>query len=153
MKKHSYRTLLIYAVVIGVLIQIYPTLGWMVLSPEQRQDRLEQWADEDGVYHEPALFAEMGRAMGRWAQFDRDQVINLGLDLQGDRAPLQEKLGGLSGPLERRADHAGEVHPLERPCHLPRLSLTPLGEPLIPEALLRHGTVLGVSDEVELHAT
>jgi len=83
MHKHTYRTILIYAVILVALFQIYPTIGWMLLSPEQRQTRLDIWEAEDAVYHEPDLTREISQKFKRWAQFDRSRVINLGLDLQG----------------------------------------------------------------------
>ena len=83
MQKHTYRTILIYAVIVVALVQVYPTVGWMLLTPERRQDRQDLWDQEDALYHEPAILADVGRAVRRWAQFDRNQVITLGLDLQG----------------------------------------------------------------------
>ena len=83
MQKHLYRTILIYAIIVVSLILVYPTLGWMTLSAEQRQARLEQWAEEDAVYEEPAVIGDTVKAVRRWAECDRSKVINLGLDLQG----------------------------------------------------------------------
>ncbi len=83
MQKHRYRTILIYAVIIVGLIQVYPTIGWMLLTPEQRQARLDKWAAEDAVYQEPSLTRDLAKMLGRWAECDRSKVVNLGLDLQG----------------------------------------------------------------------
>ncbi|MBI4557599.1 MAG: protein translocase subunit SecD [Candidatus Hydrogenedentes bacterium] len=83
MHRHTLRTILIYATIVVALIQIYPTIGWMTLSPDERQARLKQWQEEDAVYHKPNLWRETSQSVRRWAQCDRDRVINLGLDLQG----------------------------------------------------------------------
>ena len=81
MERHIYRTLLIYTVLAVSAFYIYPTIGWMTLSPEKREARLEQWAEEDKA--EKGFWGGLTGSLKRWAQFDRDQVINLGLDLQG----------------------------------------------------------------------
>lgn len=83
MGRHTYRTLLIFGVLILSLILIYPTIGWMTLSEDQRAERLEQWAEEDAQLERRSLFGDITHGVSRWAQFDRDQVIDLGLDLQG----------------------------------------------------------------------
>lgn len=86
MKRHTYRTILVYAVIILALIQIYPTIGWtFFLNDEQRTARLERWAEEDQEYRRqrPNFFRDLAHDIERWAEFDRDRVINLGLDLQG----------------------------------------------------------------------
>jgi len=83
MKKHLTRTLLIYAVLIVAAIYVYPTIGWMMLSDEQRQTRLDMWRQEDSQVERPAFWDKTVRDFKRWAQCDRDMVINLGLDLQG----------------------------------------------------------------------
>lgn len=85
MSKHLYRTLLIWAVIVVALVNVYPTLGWMLLSEEGRQARLEQWQQEDDelAQRRPGYFEELLVGARRWLQFDRDRVINLGLDLQG----------------------------------------------------------------------
>jgi len=83
MNKHLYRTIAIYAVLIFTAIYIYPTIGWLTLSEEARQERLAKWKQEDSVYREPNLLADAKQAISRWAQFDRSKVVNLGLDLQG----------------------------------------------------------------------
>lgn len=87
MKKHAYRSLMIWASIIVALLVIYPTVRWMTLSltPGLQDERLAQWSAEDDAraqeqhgYFDNAFFK-----VKRWAQGDRDQVINLGLDLQG----------------------------------------------------------------------
>ena len=83
MQKHTYRTILIWAVIVFALFQVYPTVGWMTLSEEEREARMERWEEEDLEYHEPSLIRDTMRSVRRWAQFDRDRVITLGLDLQG----------------------------------------------------------------------
>ena len=77
------RAIGIIAVLILAFIQIYPTIGWMTLSEEQRQARTEQWAEEDGKVREESFFDDTIRSVKRWAQFDSSQVITLGLDLSG----------------------------------------------------------------------
>lgn len=77
------RALGIIAVLIVAFIQIYPTIGWMTLSEEQRQERLDRWHDEDGTYRERSVFGDLARSWKRWAEFDRSKVITLGLDLRG----------------------------------------------------------------------
>ncbi|MFP4172134.1 MAG: protein translocase subunit SecD [Candidatus Hydrogenedentota bacterium] len=83
MQKHTYRTILIWAVIVFALFQVYPTVGWMTLSEEEREARMERWEEEDLEYHEPSLIGDTWRSVRRWAAFDRDRVITLGLDLQG----------------------------------------------------------------------
>ena len=85
MKKHPYRAIMIWAVVIVALINIYPTVGWMLCSQETRDAKLQQWQEEDDARaaQKPGAFQEMMWGAKRWAQFDRERVINLGLDLQG----------------------------------------------------------------------
>ncbi len=83
MKKHLGRTLIICATLIVAAIYVYPTLGWMTLSEEQRAERLEQWRQEDSRVERLSFWDQTVRDVTRWAQFDRDMVINLGLDLQG----------------------------------------------------------------------
>lgn len=85
MSKHLYRTLLIWAIITVALVNVYPTLGWMLLSEEGRQARLEQWQQEDDelALRRLGYFEESLVGVRRWLQFDRDRVINLGLDLQG----------------------------------------------------------------------
>lgn len=85
MKKHTWRTVLVYAVLVVSLIYIYPTVGWMTLDPEERARRMEAWADQDDQWalDKPNFWRDTKRAVQRWAEFDEQQVINLGLDLQG----------------------------------------------------------------------
>ncbi len=83
MKKHLYRTLIIYAVLLIAIIYVYPTIGWMTLKPEERAARLEKWRQEDSSLEERGFFAETTQSVKRYLEFDRDWVINLGLDLQG----------------------------------------------------------------------
>lgn len=83
MQKHTFRTIAIWASIVIALIYIYPTIGWMMLSPEQREARKAAWAEEDKNFESTNLFSDMAHGIKRWAQFDRNRVINLGLDLQG----------------------------------------------------------------------
>ncbi len=85
MSKHFYRTLLIWASVVLALVYVYPTAGWMMLSEEGRQSRLAQWQaeDDDMARRQPSYIEELFQGAKRWAMFDREKVINLGLDLQG----------------------------------------------------------------------
>ena len=62
-------------------IFIYPTFRWISMSPERRGSLQDQWdADEPVPRGSMRYYA---RAVKRWAQGDRERVINLGLDLQG----------------------------------------------------------------------
>ncbi|HDP34654.1 MAG TPA: hypothetical protein ENN29_06035, partial [Candidatus Hydrogenedentes bacterium] len=85
MSKHLYRTLLIWAAIVMALVYVYPTAGWMMLSEEARQARLEKWQQEDDkiARERTGYLQELLAGAKRWAEFDRDKVINLGLDLQG----------------------------------------------------------------------
>lgn len=83
MKNRLYRTILIYASLLITFYYIYPTIGWMLLSPETRQARAAQWKEEDSVYQEPNFFRDSWKSLKRWAQFDQSKVVTLGLDLQG----------------------------------------------------------------------
>lgn len=85
MKKHPYRAFFIWAVLVVALINIYPTVGWMALSDEARQARLTAWSQEDDEYakERPSTWQKFYRSAKRWVEFDRNRVINLGLDLQG----------------------------------------------------------------------
>lgn len=80
-----YRALIIWIVIIWSMVQVYPTLGWLTLSDEARQARLEKWRQEDDEWakRKHSYTEEMLKTIRRWAEFDRDRVINLGLDLQG----------------------------------------------------------------------
>ena len=55
----------------------------MLMSQEQRDARKKQWEEEDAVPHQPSYWADNWRTVKRWAQCDVNQIINLGLDLQG----------------------------------------------------------------------
>lgn len=83
MKKHLYRTLTIWAVLLIAIIYVYPTIGWMTLTPEERQARLDRWKEEDASVEKRGYWEDSFRMVRRWFEFDRDWVINLGLDLQG----------------------------------------------------------------------
>jgi len=105
MTKHPYRALFIWAVIIVSLVTIYPTVGWMVLDNDEawlklsedereatmpqegtRQYRLVAWEQQDAeraAIREPGIIQKLGWKIRRWTEFDREQVINLGLDLQG----------------------------------------------------------------------
>ena len=84
MKKHTYRSLIIAATLFIAGIYIYPTVGWIALSEDERVRRLEIWRNEDSAFSESSLFGDMTKGVKRWAQFNRDWVINLGLDLPGN---------------------------------------------------------------------
>ena len=83
MKNPTLRTIVVVGVLVWAGIYIYPTLGWMTLSPEERTARLERWKNEDLTIQEPSFFRDTLAGIKRWSQFDKDWVINLGLDLQG----------------------------------------------------------------------
>ncbi|HUW62869.1 MAG TPA: protein translocase subunit SecD [Candidatus Bathyarchaeia archaeon] len=83
MKNNLYRTLLIVLVLIFTGIYIYPTAGWMLLSDQARQERVAKWKAEDSVYHPPNFWRDVSQGVRRWAEFDVNQVVTLGLDLQG----------------------------------------------------------------------
>ncbi len=104
MIKHPYRTLAIWAIILFALFTIYPTVGWMTLeddtewlalsaeeqeeaTPQEgtRQHRLWVWEQQDfeRAAERPGALSNMVHNLRRWAEFDRDRVINLGLDLQG----------------------------------------------------------------------
>lgn len=83
MRKHLYRTLIIYAVLLIAAIYVYPTIGWMTLTDAQRTERLERWKQEDASTEKLGYWAENTRLFKRYLEYDRDWVINLGLDLQG----------------------------------------------------------------------
>ncbi len=83
MKTKLYRTIIIYAVLVFTVIYIYPTLGWLSLSPAQQEARVKQWKEEDSVFTKPNFWSDTWKSVKRWSQFDRTKVVNLGLDLQG----------------------------------------------------------------------
>jgi SecD/SecF fusion protein len=85
MRKHLGRTLLIAAAILIAAVNLYPTLGWYRLDEAEQQRRIEQWRSEDiDLRREGAgIFARTSHSIKKWSQFNRDMVINLGLDLQG----------------------------------------------------------------------
>ena len=66
-----YRTLIIVAVLLFTAIYDYPTIGWLALSDEARQQRLAKWNEEDSVYVKPTVLGTMAKGVRRWLQFDR----------------------------------------------------------------------------------
>lgn len=83
MTQSRLRVFGILAVIILAIVQIYPTIGWMTLSEEQRAERLAKWEEEDSKHSERSIFGDAAKSWRRWLEFDRSKVINLGLDLQG----------------------------------------------------------------------
>ncbi len=83
MKNPTLRAIIIVLALIWGLIYIYPTLGWMTLRPEERERRLAEWKREDLEPRQPNFFRDTVTGIKRWSQFDKNWVINLGLDLQG----------------------------------------------------------------------
>ncbi len=85
MRKHLGRTLLITAAVVLSLVNIYPTIGWYGLDEVEQQARIEKWReDEMTMRREGAGIIERTmHGVRKWSEFNRDMVINLGLDLQG----------------------------------------------------------------------
>lgn len=85
MLNHPYRTLLIYGLIVMSAILIYPTIGWMTLSDDARDAKLQQWDEEDNEWRKEkhGLSDRITKSVRRWSEFDRSRVINLGLDLQG----------------------------------------------------------------------
>ncbi len=85
MPKHLGRSLLILAAVVLSLINVYPTIGWYGLSEQEQQARLDKWRDEEiKLRREGAgMFDKAAYSVRKWSEFNRDMVINLGLDLQG----------------------------------------------------------------------
>jgi len=91
-------------------IFIYPTLRWISMTPERREALQEQWANEPPVVRGSAK--HYARSLRRWAQGDRDRVINLGLDLEGGVHLLYEiQFPPEMNQQQRRAaaDHAVEI--------------------------------------------
>ncbi len=83
MRKHLYRTLSVYAVLLIAIIYVYPTIGWMTLTDQQRIERQDRWRAEDASTEQLGFWGETTRSIKRYLEFDRAWVINLGLDLQG----------------------------------------------------------------------
>ena len=86
MKRSIYRTLFIWAVLVVAFINIYPTLGWLIVLDEPaREARLAKWKAEDDerAKSRQTSWQKSVNSAKRWLEFDRDRVINLGLDLQG----------------------------------------------------------------------
>ncbi|MBP7869519.1 MAG: protein translocase subunit SecD [Candidatus Hydrogenedentes bacterium] len=85
MSKHLYRTLLIWATIVLAFVYVYPTVGWMLLSEESRAERLAKWQEEDDALarRRTGYWEELFVGIKRWAECDRNKVINMGLDLQG----------------------------------------------------------------------
>lgn len=85
MEKSLTRTILIWGAIVLATIYVVPTVGWMTLSDAAREERLARWAEEDNVRAKdrPNDFQAFLNGVKRWSEFDRDRVINLGLDLQG----------------------------------------------------------------------
>lgn len=83
MQRHLIRDIFVALVMVWGLINIFPTIGWMTLSEQERLTRIARWHEEDQVYREPSLIADTSRVIRRWTEFDQSRVITLGLDLQG----------------------------------------------------------------------
>ena len=85
MQRNIYRNILIWAVTVLAVVNVYPTIGWMALSETSRQARTEKWRAEDDQMArvKPSYLQKELFRWKRWAEFDRTKVINLGLDLQG----------------------------------------------------------------------
>ncbi len=85
MRKHLSRTILILATLVAAVITLYPTLGWYRLDEAEQNRRIETWRQQElDLRREGAgVFPRAAHAVKKWAQCDRDMVINLGLDLQG----------------------------------------------------------------------
>lgn len=86
MKRSIYRTLLVWAVIVLAFVNIYPTIGWLVVLDEPaREARLAKWKAEDDerAKEKQSDWQKFIHSVKRWVEFDHDRVINLGLDLQG----------------------------------------------------------------------
>jgi SecD/SecF fusion protein len=85
MKKHLYRTILIWGAIILALLVVYPTIGWRLMDDDARTASLEKWAEEDKVRagESHSYFSDVAFSLRRWSECHIDQVINYGLDLQG----------------------------------------------------------------------
>jgi len=85
MKNHRYRSLLIVASIIVALVLIYPTVGWMLKSADAKAQALAEFKaeDEQRALEEHGTFDEFAFKVKRWWECHPNQVITLGLDLQG----------------------------------------------------------------------
>jgi SecD/SecF fusion protein len=84
MQKHTTRTILIALVLLFGIVYVLPTVRWtFFMNEEQRVIRLAEIAEEDKEYVKPNIFKDMARGVGRWAKLHPDDIITLGLDLQG----------------------------------------------------------------------
>jgi len=86
MKRSLLRTIVVYVAIAFAVINIYPTLGWLIfLDDAERDARMAQWKQEDDerARVRPSQWQKTMYGIKRWAEFDRERVINLGLDLQG----------------------------------------------------------------------
>ena len=98
----------VIALLFGAIF-IYPTIKWVSMSPERRQELAERWANEEPVPR--GSLKQYVRSLRRWAQGDRDRVINLGLDLEGGVHLLYEMQfpPEMKEPDSRRAAAFGAV--------------------------------------------
>ena len=85
MRNHLYRSLVILFVMIVAAVNIVPTAGWYTLGQTERDTRLAQWKQEDfdRAGQDVSFVQRYAWSIQRWTQFNRDWVINMGLDLQG----------------------------------------------------------------------
>ena len=73
------------------LFFVYPTIRWGTYELEQRKEfagdlqnnKIGSWKEEEIEIEDNDFFGNLAFTMKKWAQGDRDKVINLGLDLQG----------------------------------------------------------------------
>ncbi|MFP6581347.1 MAG: protein translocase subunit SecD [Candidatus Hydrogenedentota bacterium] len=85
MKNHFYRSLLIIAVLVVAVVNVVPTVGWYSLEKDEKDARVERWAQEDydRAGMEVSIFQRYKWKIQRWSEFDNKQSITLGIDLQG----------------------------------------------------------------------
>ncbi len=85
MQKHLGRTLLIIALIVVAAVNLFPTIGWYRLDEAEQKSRIERWRTEDIELRREGAgpFERAAHGFKKWSQFNRDMVINLGLDLQG----------------------------------------------------------------------
>ena len=76
---------MIAASIVVALLVIYPTVGWMLMSPGAREEATARFKaeDEQRVLEEHGYFDDLAFSIKRWWECHPDQVITLGLDLQG----------------------------------------------------------------------